>query len=92
MSTFAVGEIALFVVTDYPTVEVTIIGPLGLHEVSGCGLHMVYPIDGPFGCCDESEGWCAAPDMLRKRRPPQDWTRLCKLDEAPVQAKSTAVA
>lgn len=33
-----------------------------------------YPIEG---------GWSAEKGQLKKKRPPQDWTKLCKLDTLP---------
>jgi hypothetical protein len=30
---------------------------------------------------------CAWPDQLRKRRPPQDWVKLCRLNEVPAESE-----
>lgn len=95
MSTFAVGEIAIIHAPELPDwhgTEVAILSPLRhgtlwiKNQLRTCWYHLIDPRR-PL-----PQGWGAfsAPvDMLRKRRPPQDWARLCQLDAAPVDAKST---
>lgn len=88
--TFSVGEVALFVRegSDYSGAECTIIGPLSYRFVrdrkDGATSHKwVYLIDGPFDSIPGTRGFVAAPENLRKRRPPQDWKTLCNLTDTP---------
>jgi hypothetical protein len=90
---FEVGEVAIFtrIGSRFHGMEVTIIKPLHLalihDQITGIdALAYVYKIDGPFGSHrPEVDGWAAPPEFLRKRRPPQDWIKLCDL--ASVSAK-----
>jgi hypothetical protein len=85
------GEIAIFVRPGSPHygAEVTIVGPLEVRaRIDGrdFGRHFdaCYLIDGPFGPTPFGQGqWSATPEWLRKRRPPQDWTKLCNLTDLP---------
>lgn len=47
---------------------------IGTH-ISGHPFHLLEMQDG--------HRLCATPCCLRKRRPPQDWVTLCRLDEIP---------
>jgi hypothetical protein len=94
MSTFAVGEVAIFWMSGdcYHLAECTIVGPLhfsvivntNTEEVRQCDVYDIQFLDGLEAP--------SPPGHLRKRRPPQDWQQLCKLDEVPAEAKSTEVA
>lgn len=77
MDTFVVGEVAI-VTADLTTGqkagdEVMIWGVLDYFCPNGVDPH-AYVVRGEIAVCS-----CA----LRKRRPPQDWHQLCKLDEVP---------
>lgn len=91
MSTFAIGEVAIY---NLPLAllhgaEVTVISELRHGRVysnhSGfCRQEPYYLVDSPqFTAEERAAGPCAAPWQLRKRRPPQDWKQMCKLDEVP---------
>lgn len=88
---FAVGEVAILLWDDgwpdYPLCECTVIAPARLFRVS-------YKSNGSMALADmlrpqylvrdeAGEEWCVAPEMLRKKRPPQDWAKLCELDSLP---------
>ena len=90
---FAVGEVAIVVSDDprFDGTEVTVLGPLEWKKVYGwiqgdTREGFFYPVhtallpEPPPG----SHCWCP-PEQLRKRRPPQDWVRICRLSERPVE-------
>jgi hypothetical protein len=87
MSTFEVGEVAIFHDPGMPRHgrEVTVISALQYGEIVLNDGTMIwawaYSIESPG---DEAcASYCAMPENLRKRRPPQDWQQLCRLDEVP---------
>ena len=80
--TFKVGEIAIIAAVDHPNVrgdwvgkEVEILGPL--EQFRG---EASYRISHPLGRLANAY---AAQRHLRKRRPPQDWVKLCNLTDIP---------
>ena len=80
MSKFAVGEVAEVIFSLLPEVpagtDVTIV------EVLEPGKLVQYLVDPGFR--PKEGGWYGACDSnLRKKRPPQDWVKLCKLDSVP---------
>lgn len=88
MSTFEIGEVAIFhdPGNGYHGKEVTIIGPLehgmllvGRNRYRAHWHHAVDVMD-----CYGKPSY-APVEYLRKRRPPQDWKSLCKLDEIPAE-------
>jgi hypothetical protein len=85
MSTFAVGEVATLIAPPGARIDPTVEHYIGEEVVVfGVDLH-----SGHYGVeAFDGRKLVAAPRCLRKHRPPQDWTRLCRLDEAPVDAKS----
>ena len=85
---FSVGEIAILV-NQAPWVtkpyysdgtEVSIVQGLSSHQLEDKRFPELrcYVIATPDGC-----EWAAVPEMLRKRRPPQDWMKLCNLTNEP---------
>lgn len=100
MATFAVGEIAIF---WWPgsichKCEMTVLSPLEYVEFMDMETGRMRT-----GWCHRIEGtflhepgvtYVSPPEHLRKRRPPQDWLKLCHLDETPldVRAKTPEVA
>lgn len=90
---FSVGEVAIWVREGSPNYgrEVTIAGPLQLVNAwqpdGSCIYDYRYPMDADFApVSPHGNGWCAHPDWLKKRRPPQDWVKLCQLDNLPQTA------
>lgn len=91
MSTFAVGEVAIYLCpnTHLHGTEVTITSALQYHRIYDWNIHgpvecSFYEFDSPLiTTYERSMRPCARPEELLKRRPPQDWQILCKLDEAP---------
>lgn len=92
---FSVGEIAIIVAaSEWPERigwEVEIIAPLG--DYSYCSrfdsqirIATGYRIRMPEKCSltGTSTAVCK-PEFLRKRRPPQDWVKLCRLNETPIK-------
>jgi hypothetical protein len=97
MSTFAVGEVAIYwrPESQYHLTQCTIRSPLCWSEwfdrlTGRLGQGYCYEANSP--AWPDPDAHPVEPCHLRKRRPPQDWTRLCNLDEAPVQAKPKEVA
>ena len=92
---FVVGEVAIFnrPGSRFDGMEVTI--SVGLHfalvrdQKTGQDAYgYVYGIEGDFG--PKRPGvvnWCTPPDHLRKKRPPQDWVKLCRLAELPAESE-----
>lgn len=85
--TFAVGEVAVYwrPVSEWHGTEVAVISMLQesmwRREVPpGRGIGWGYDVEWPDG-----EVTFQTVDELRKRHPPQDWTKLCQLEEAPVE-------
>ena len=88
---FEVGEVAIYwrpISTNNHLKEVTIESKLETHlvydtvtgtEAWAAGYRISFPLDSagvaPYG------QWFAEPHELRKRLPPQDWVRLCRLTE-----------
>lgn len=83
--TFKVGEVAIIACDSWPKFprgsEVTILeiaAPPG-DPMEYCIDHLTYEAPGltvTIQCC-------VARGELRKRRPPQDWVKLCELDSVP---------
>lgn len=93
MSEFSVGEVAVFHCpgNQYNGVEVTITSTLqhGPIDCQGVATYAAYHlVESPARPSSPFVRYASKLENLRKRRPPQDWTRLCKLDEAPVDAVS----
>lgn len=93
--TFSVGEVAIFWCEGdkFHKTEVTIISPLErqlcIDRDSGAIFYdRVYRISAP-GVSQECNP-CAPPRYLRKKRPPPDWVKLCKLDEVPKKVREPA--
>lgn len=89
MATFAVGEIAIVTGQIWPAWECYRGSECEVIRIDNPRDHAGYTIkmaDGLLVTCAE--------DNLRKRRPPQDWLKLCNLDETPldVRAKTPEVA
>lgn len=89
MAIFSVGEIAIFqnarVEPAHNGQECEVVQPLGDYVMRP---HEWYPQGRPYtGYVIRFQGdndvYAAAPDQLRKRRPPQDWVKLCNLDKIP---------
>lgn len=89
---FEIGEIAIFVGTNGDRLESPGCAqtPLGaeVQIVGGYELRKVRTVKGPvmaerYLCLWQGTHYCAKPSWLRKRRPPQDWVRLCSLDSLP---------
>jgi hypothetical protein len=88
--TFEVGEIAVIKWVLDPAfaymigTEVLVIGPLKWRDyawprydgVLGAECYVIRRADS-YECC-------ADPRQLRKRRPPQDWAKICHLDSLPL--------
>lgn len=88
---FEVGEVAIFHDPGgtHHGVEVTITSRLHgawLRRLStgewsfACGHDIESPA---LGVAPMGNGWCAPVENLRKRRPPQDWVKLCRLSQVP---------
>lgn len=77
--TFEVGELAIIAagwILD--GMDVTVVSELRESLCVSTGVwDWVYDITGPGLPPGQ---WCAPPRQLRKKRPPQDWAKLCKLD------------
>lgn len=90
MSRFSVGEIAIIAKSDRAefTVgsEVTILDvmPVG-HYANIIFAEQIYQISGP-----DSGRYFIRQSGLRKKRPPQDWQKLCKLDRIPTVTEECA--
>lgn len=92
---FEVGEVAIFnrPGSRFDGMEVTISAALHLALVRDRKTELeaygyVYGIEGDFGPKRHGVAqWCAPPDQLRKKRPPQDWVKLCRLDEVPAESE-----
>lgn len=92
---YSVGEVAIFhrPGSSFHGMEVTITKPLHLSNVldwkdGSIADQWVYGIDGPFDVKPRhGTGFCAAPTELRKKRPPPDWVKLCRLDEMPAESE-----
>lgn len=87
---FAVGEIAEIVYSRYERgqgMECTIVAPLRLRRNTITAL-----IEDCYVIEVEGEKYCALPDQLRKKRPPQDWMSLCHLDEVPAEPRELETA
>ncbi len=90
MSSFEVGEIAIYYRPGHNCHgrEVKIISGLSRSELRNSAHRRVGTYEGyeiempgmkpPIGCA-----FVATPEQLRKRRPPQDWAKLCNLDAMP---------
>lgn len=96
---FEVGEIAIFSRPNsiFFGIEVSITLPLHnsltKDRLDGSiRREDVYGIYAPeLGLPPSQIGWVARPKDLRKRRPPQDWVKLCNLTDIP-RARFTAEA
>jgi hypothetical protein len=91
---FDVGEIAIYCHPDSQWCgrEVTIAGPLELTAYNNLRtgelvVEFAHRIDAPFIRQElpPGAGFVTAPRWLRKRRPPQDWVKLCELDKIPAE-------
>jgi hypothetical protein len=90
---FEVGEIAIYhrPQSDCHGMEMAVASGLQtrtcLDEVTGRrGVYCGYEIK--FACYSGREmpyRWLAELHELRKRRPPQDWVKLCRLTQRPVE-------
>lgn len=98
---FRIGEVAIFhrPGSRYNGVEVCVTEALHLSSVFDfrdgiTRLELVYGIESPHfpPLRPGRDGHCARPDELRKKRPPQDWAKLCNLDEAPVETRELEIA
>lgn len=80
MSAFRLGEIAIFkstCMTQYYGQEVEIFSLTGCQN---CGRDPA----GRYGIrTQDGRHLCAGPKTLHKRRPPQDWVKLCNLTDVP---------
>jgi hypothetical protein len=87
---FEVGEVAEYC-TGVDWREVTIIGPLRersfINVLTGEELtRPTYVIEAPWmRLIFPRNSLIAGPHQLRKRRPPQDWVKLCELDKIPTE-------
>lgn len=85
---FAVGEVAIYVGPESPWrgFEVTVMGPLTHKRWQGRDGKMYesdcYHIQIPYV---NEDFLIAEPHELRKKPPPQDWVRICRLSERPVE-------
>jgi len=86
------GELAIYirVGSRYFGDEVRIAGPLRCRRIFDSRDGRIieadaYEIDAPTSWIggDPKLPWCAEPHELRKRRPPQDWVKLCNLTDVP---------
>lgn len=87
--TYEVGEVAIYtaVGSQHHGCEVTVTGALEMRAwmnprgATGNSLsyEIVFVGDAP------DDDYVAEPHELRKRRPPQDWVKLCRLNEEPVE-------
>lgn len=80
---FSVGEIVLVVgATRHPEnigQEMTVVRPYGMRRASDTGAEfMGYGIERADGV-----RFAVRPQHIRKRRPPQDWVKLCHLTDLP---------
>jgi hypothetical protein len=92
---FEVGEVAIFSRpgSRFDGIEVSITEALHFalvrdQRTDRSAYGYVYSIEGDFG--PKRPGvthWVAPPADLRKKRPPQDWVKLCRLDEIPAQSE-----
>lgn len=89
--TFKIGEIAIYTRpgSPYNGTEVMIVGPLiprvGNDHLTGTP-YVEY--DGYQITPNELPGrYGAKPEWLRKRRPPQDWVKLCNLHDIPREVR-----
>lgn len=81
--TFSVGEIVVIQNASKPGfngMEVTITGGLGCRYMRHVGPVFCYELS-----FHDADGlpYLARPHQIRKRRPPQDWVKLCQLDDLP---------
>jgi len=90
-SRFEIGEVAILIGSinwpEYNGQEVTVIGGLKPRSYWADRQHTRSNIDLRY-LVEAADGhiFAAPPSRLRKRRPPQDWVRLCRLNEAPVKS------
>lgn len=82
---FEIGEVAIMqnltFYLEYNGMECTVIGALAMREAAN---PRTGKIENVFGYRVDVPGHAAKavlePHQLRKRRPPQDWVKLCQLD------------
>lgn len=93
---FKVGEIAVVTYTRGPHLvvgeEVEVIGPLETRMMHTGAVETGYRVYSRHSCDPVSKQIlttgrfiCVLPDQLRKRRPPQDWVKLCNLTHLPTR-------
>lgn len=86
---FAIGEIAVICNMPEPVArwngeELAITGPCEFRKwklITDKSIHregLAYK-----GKLSTGKEVCIRPEHLRKRRPPQDWMKLCRLDQVP---------
>lgn len=84
---FKVGEIAIVCGyiqwPEFLGTEVEIIGPLDTYPVRGRGSPQTYLRHGYHVIRSDGRSAVYSPWNLRKRRPPQDWVKLCNLRDVP---------
>lgn len=89
---FSVGEVAIYwrEASQFHRMECTISEPLEWRtwrciETGEMGRTLSYAVDFPSNPLTQNwrGRWIAEPHELRKKRPPQDWQRLCNLTDAP---------
>jgi hypothetical protein len=89
--TYEIGEVAIYwrPISRRHNREVIIIGLPAFHTYYDTVTRQTRRARGyaiSFGGEPAPYGnWMAEPHELRKRRPPQDWVRLCRLAERPVK-------
>lgn len=84
---FSVGEIAFLQngthITRYDGEECEVVGALGTYLADMPDGSLV-PWRGCYRVCiSDGTYLISEPHQLRKRRPPQDWVKLCHLNETP---------
>lgn len=95
MSMFSVGEVAVFFCPgrEYHGRDVLI--TQGLHfaeakdETTGEMKYGIFYGVQPLFLPPIAQGYVVDERILRKKRPPQDWSALCKLDEVPTVAEKS---
>lgn len=93
---YGIGELVVVNKPDsrWHGAEVTITGPLHMTASLLAGTGEIFPPEPCYSIsCPWHPGPCVSPPRyLRKRRPPQDWAKLCALDSVPAQERAEELA
>lgn len=87
--TFKLGEIAILcnatILAEYNGQECQIIGPLTTRAARSTVTNETVYLFGYRVAVADGKTLAVEPQQLRKKRPPQDWQKLCNLDDVPVE-------